>query len=280
MLLIVLVAALVFAARGGGAEPPAQLFVMAYDTTPGAVAETDVDLLLAAPASAVSVVVPAGYRFDATAPAGKVVGTAILRTATGASTTATLRADEPGMHAAVWAGGPLTVLVDAVSGGGFKLAFTPPAGTVDIDVDFDGLLTNPPGPGRVTWRALVTTGAGTVEARSAVGIPQTLGFSARFAGRLVLRGRLLSAGAPRRGVDVHLAIATNDDLSDARDVATARTRADGTYSFTRSFPRKPTAQRVTLIAYANFYVGACPGCVVQSTAPPPAAVVSLTVPKR
>ena len=115
MLLIVLLAALVLAARAGGAEPPAQLFVMAYDTTPGAVAETDIDLVLAAPASAVSVVVPAGYRLDAAAPAGAAVGTAILRTAPGRAATVTLRADEPGTHAAVWVGGLLTVLVDAVS---------------------------------------------------------------------------------------------------------------------------------------------------------------------
>jgi hypothetical protein len=280
MLLIVLIAALVLAARAGGAEPPTQLFVMAYDTTPGAVAETDVDLLLAAPARAVSVVVPAGYRLDATAPAGAVVGTAILRTAPGAAAAVTLRAGEPGTHASVWVGGPLRVVVDAVSGGGFQLTFGPPAGTVDVDLDLDGVLTNPPGPGQATWRAVVTTGAGTVEARSVVGIPQALGFRARFAGRLVLRGRLLSAGAPRHGVDVHFAIAPNDDLSEARDLGTAPTRADGTYSLTRSFSRKRTPQRLTLIAYVNFYAGPCPGCVVQSTTPPPVEFVSLTVPKR
>ena len=172
------------------------------------------------------------------------------------------------------------MLVDAVPGGGFQLTFGPPAGTVDVDLDLDGVLTNPPGPGQATWRAVVTTGAGTVEARSVVGIPQTLGFRARFAGRLVLRGRLLSARAARHGVDVHFAIATNDDLSEARDLGTAETHADGTYSLTRSFPRKRTPQHVTLIAYVNFYVGPCRGCVVQSTTPPPAEFVSLTVPKR
>ena len=280
MLLIVLLAALVLAARAGGAEPPAQLFVMAYDTTPGAVAETDIDLVLAAPASAVSVVVPAGYRRDAAAPAGAAVGTAILRTAPGRAATVTLRADEPGTHAAVWVGGLLTVLVDAVSGGGLQLTFGPPVGAVNVDLDLDGVLTNPPAPGHATWCAVVTTGGGTVEARSVVGIPQTLGFRARFAGRLVLFGRLLSAGAPRRAVDVHFAIATNDDLSDARDLGTVPTRADGTYSLTRSVPRHRTAQRLTLIAYVNFYVGPCPGCAVQSTTPPPAELVSLTVPKH
>ena len=140
----------------------------------------------------------------------------------GASSTARLLTAEPGTHASVWVGGPLRVLVDAVPGGGFQLTFGPPAGTVDVDLDLDGVLTNPPGPGQATWRAVVTTGAGTVEARSVVGIPQTLGFRARFAGRLVLRGRLLSARAPRHGVDVHFAIATNDDLSEARDLGTAR----------------------------------------------------------
>ena len=139
----------------------------------------------------------------------------------------------------------------------FSSPSAPPPERVDVDLDLDGVLTNPPRPGQATWRAVVTTGAGTVEARSVVGIPQTLGFRARFAGRLVLRGRLLSAGAPRHGVDVHFAIATNDDLSEARDLGTAPTRADGTYSLTRSFPRKRTPQRLTLIAYVNFYAGPC-----------------------
>jgi hypothetical protein len=135
-----------------------------------------------------------------------------------------------------------------------------------------------------TWRAFVSTGNGTVETRSVVGIPQTLGFRARFAGRAVLRGRLVSAGAPRRGVTVHFALATKPDLGDARDLGVARTRADGTYALALPFTRTRVRQHLTLIAYVNFYDGPCTapaaGCTAQSTAPPPAELASLTIPAR
>jgi hypothetical protein len=269
------------AGRAGGAGPPAQLFVTAYDTRPGAVAETEVDLRLAGPTSVVSVDVPAGYGLDGSAPSGTVVGTVTTCAAGGARATATLLTAEPGTHAAVWSGGTSSVLVDPVAGGGYRLALGLPAGTVDVDLDLDGALTNPPLTGPATWRALVTrTDGSRAEARSVVGIPQTLGLRASFVGRLILRGRLRSGGRPRPRVDVHFAVATRPDLSDARDVGSARTRADGSYALTRPFPRGRVARPLTVIAYVNFYAAGCAGCAAQSTAPPPAELVSLTIPGR
>ena len=273
MRIVVLLAALVLAAPAGGSEPPVQLFVQAFDTRPGAVAETDVDLVLSGGGGAVTIDVPAGYRLDVAARPGTVVGSATLRAPRPAS--ARLVAAAASGHAAIWTAGSLMVLVDRVADE-YRLAFTPPAGAEEIDLDLLGVLTNPAAPELVTWRAVV----GGIEARSVVGIPQTLGFRAGYEGGLRLHGRLRSAGKPRRGVIVHFAVATSPDLSDARDVGAARTQVDGTYSLTHSFPRVRAAQHLTLIAYVNFYAGSCDRCVPQSTAPPPADVVSLTIPPR
>lgn len=273
MRLVVLVAALVLAGPAGGAEPSVQLFVQAYDTRPGADAETDVDLVLSGAGRVVTVDVPAGYRLDVATPPGTVVGSAIVRAPQPVS--ARLVASSPGIHAAVWTAGTLTVAIDLV-GGAHRLTLDPPTGAEEVDLDLLGVLRNPAAPGLATWRAA----AGAVEARSTVGIPQSLGFRPAYADRLLLSGRLRSAGKPRRGVNVHFAVATNDDLSDVRDFGTARTRADGTYSLARPFRRVRTAQHLTLIAYVNFYTARCDGCAAESTAPPPAELVSLTIPPR
>jgi hypothetical protein len=149
------------------------------------------------------------------------------------------------------------------------------------------VLINPAVPGEATWRASVTTGGTTVETRSVVGIPQTLGLRAAYlvrTSRLALRGRVVSAGRPRRGVTVRFALATTADLSNPRELGAARTRADGTYALTLPVARRRARQRLTLIAYVNFYAGPCTepaaGCVAQSIAPPPAELASLTIPER
>ena len=266
------------------------MFVLAYDTAPGAASETDVDLSLNGSAGVVTEEVPAGYRLDLSASPGTVVGSAIVRAP--APVSASLLAADPtsfvangcaaGLHAAVWTAGALTVYVDLI-GGAHRLTFCPPDRTVDVDLDLEGVLTNPNPAGMASWRAFVTSGQSTVETRSVVGIPQTLGFRATFAGRLVLRGRLVSAGGPRRGVTVHFALATRPDLGDARDLGAARTRGDGTYALALPFARTRVRQHLTLIAYVNFYDGPCAvpaaDCTAQSTAPPPAELASLHDPR-
>lgn len=293
---LVLLTALVLALAAGGrsATPPAELFVLAYDTAPGATAETDIDLSLNTAAGVVTEDVPAGYRLDLSAPPGAVVGSAIVRAPEPVS--ASLLAADPasfaadgcssGRHAAVWTAGLLTVFVDPVDGTN-RLTFCPPAHTVDVELDLEGVLTNPAVSGEATWRAFVTTGQTRFETRSVVGIPQRLGLRAAYlmrTSRLALRGRVVSAGTPRRGVTIRFALATRADLSDTRNLGAARTRADGSYALTLPFARMRARQHLTLIAYVNFYAGPCAkpsaGCGAQSIAPPPAEVVSLTVPGR
>jgi hypothetical protein len=292
MLRIVLLAALVLALPAGGRSataPPAELFVFAYDTTPGAVAETDVDLSLNATAGSVSEYIPAGYGLDLDAAPGAVVGSATVHGPEPFSDS--LLAADPaafteescaeGIHAAVWTAGPLTVFVDPADDG-YQLTFCPLDEAADVDLDLRGVLTNPAVPGLAVWRAVVAAGDSSIEARSVVAFPQTLGFRASVAARpsrIALRGRLLSAGKARAGINVRFAIATRADLSDARDLGAARTRADGSYTLTRPLPHTRVKRRLTLIAYVNFYVQPCADCAGQTIAPPPAELVSVTVPR-
>jgi len=321
-LVLTVVAALVLAGGAGGrsaVEPQAELFVFPFDTTLGAAAETDVDLSLpeSSTLAIASVVeeVPSGYAVGLDAPPGLAIGTATLFLAGDpepvsaglfAADPAPFAADPaaqacaPGRHAAVWTAAldgqaaSLAIFVDPDPTGATTLAFClpqSPTRIIDVDLDLQNVLTNAAAAGIATWRAFVTPEAGSrIEIRSLVGLPQTLSFRVALATRtnaLTFRGRLLSAGAPRPRVNVHFAVATRADLSDARDIGVAQTRADGSYSLARAFARKRTAQHLILLAYVNFYVGDCSdppllpgGCAEQSIAPPPAQIVSLTVPKR
>ncbi len=321
-LLLALVAALFLAGPAGSratADPPAELFVFPFDTTPGLAAETDVDLSLPGSSNlaiaSVTEYVPTGYTVALDRPPGTSVGSATVFVAgrrepvsaglfTADPAQFTDDSCAPGLHAGVWTAtldsAPLTIFVDPTSGdetarGAYRLVYCLPAPgasrVVDVDLDLHGVLTNPAAGGLLTWRAIVTPTEGIpFEIRSIVGLPQILGFRPSFAARtntLTLRGRLVSAGAPRPGVNVHFAVATRADLSDARDLGAARTRADGTYSLASTVARTTTKQQLILVAYVNFYVGACSdppllagGCAEQSIAPPPARFASLTVPRR
>jgi len=293
--------------------------VFPFDTTPGAAAETDVDLSLPDSSSlaiaAVTEYVPAGYTVALGSPPGAAIGNATVfvsgqidPTSAGLFTAdpASYANDScaPGGHAGVWTAAlgrsPLTIFVDATSGdetarGAYKLVYCLPApGTsrvVDLDLDLQSVLTNAATAGLATWRAFVTPFAGTqFEVRSLVALPQTLTFKPSFSARrkaLTLTGRLLAAGRPRPQVNVHIAVATRTDLADARELGVARTQADGRYSFTWPVARKRAAQRLTLFAYVNFYAGDCSdppllpgGCAEQSIAPPPAHLASLTIPRQ
>src|SRR5436305_10053598 len=139
-LLIVLAAALVLAGPVGGASRPPELFVNALDTTPGTLAETDVDLSLPATVTRVTEYVPSGYVLALDRPAGTVIGSATIVTARSRLTATLLAATPaenpcaPGEHAAVWTSGSLTLLVDPTSGGetslgAYKLVFCPEPGT-------------------------------------------------------------------------------------------------------------------------------------------------------
>jgi hypothetical protein len=321
-LVLALVAALVLAAPAGSrseAGPPVELFVLPLDTTPGAAAETDVDLSLPGSSSlaiaSVTEYVPAGYTVALASPPGTAIGSATVfvagrldPVAAGLFTAdpSSLATDScaPGVHAGAWTAaldtGPLTVFVDPTTGdararGAYRLVYCllSPADprVVDVDLDLQTVLTNAPTAGLATWRAVVTTPSGAeLEVRSQVALPQTLTLRPSFStGRnaLALTGRLLAAGLPRPQVNVHVAVATRADLSDAQDLGVARTRADGSYSLRKTVARKRAKQRLILIAYVNFYVGDCTdppllpgGCAGQSIAPPPAQLATLTIARQ
>ncbi len=304
-LLAALLAAAAPAVRGAGPASPASLYVFPLDTTPGATAETDVDLVLHVPTASLTVYVPAGYALDFARAPGTVLGSATVLAAAGRPESAlllssgrvTADACAPGTHAAVWSAGPvLTVFVDPTAAderslGAYKLVSCPAPGTDDVDLDLRNALVNPTGRAELTWRALVAPSAGTpFEIRSIVAVPQTLSLRTAFASRtrtLTLSGKLLFAGLPRPGINVHLAVAARPDLADAQELGIPRTRADGSFALRRVFGRPAAAQHLTVIAYVNFYAGPCSdpplvpaGCAEQSVAPPPARIAAVTIPKR
>jgi hypothetical protein len=290
---------LVFAGSAGGratAVRPAQLFVWTLNTTPGAAAETDVELSIPdsspiAPIS-VSVYLPAGYGVATDRPPGTVVGAArVLRDDRREEASATLVSGDPvghvtdacapGTHAAVWTASltvagvalPLTVFVDATAGdeaarGAFKLVYCLPAPSdttpriVDIELDLHNALTNPAAGGLFTWRALVTPLEGAAfEVRSLVALPQLVTLRATYAaraGQLALTGRVVANGTPRSRINVHLDVAARPDFSGYTE-AIVRTRADGSYVLVRRISPGKRKQELYLLAYVNFYVGDCTG---------------------
>lgn len=254
-LLAVALAAL--ATTSAPAKPVTRLFVTALDTRAGVRAETDVDLTLAAPTTSVVVEVPAGYAIDLDARPGTVIGS---------TRSSTLIAAGPGL----WKAAGLTVAVTRTDDGGYRLECSLAQPARDVDLDIQRGLTNPPG-GIVVWRAF----AGRSEARSIVAFPQSLTLKATTGGRdLRASGRLLWAGRPRAGVNVHIAVATRDDYADAREIGVAATDKTGRYRLTAAASLHP---QLLLIAYVNFYDGLCPdsGCASETIAPPPAHVIAI-----
>ncbi len=266
--LLVLAAPRARAAPVGGAARRAELFVNALDTRPGATAETDVELSLPGGAASVALYVPPGYALDLGRRPGSAIGSVTV------TTSVRLTADLFVVGSAAWRAGGLTLAVDRDA-----LAFSPPAGTSDVELDLRGVLVNPSAPSVLTWRAVVTPAKGApFELRSIVAVPQVL--TLKYAAS-TLRGRLLFAGTPRPGVNVHLDIAAGDELSDRRELGVARTGADGRFVYRLAQP--PPARQLLVVAYVNFYDGPCSGlplvpggCERQSIAPPPAQVVAVS----
>ena len=250
-LLVTVLAAL--ATTSAPARPAAQLFVTALDTRPGVAAETDVDLTLAAPTTTADVYVPPGYTIDLAERPGTVLGTARANVAS------TLVVAGPGL----WQATGVTVTADRTDVGGYRLEYALARPVREIDLDLERGLANPP-KGIATWQAAVGDG---IEARSVVAFPQSLTVRATLArGELRATGRLLFAGNPRAGVNVHLAVATQSDLQDARKLGTARTDAQGRYRLTARLARRQDL----LIAYVNFYAAGS-----ESVSPPPSQIVAL-----
>jgi len=257
-LLIVVLAAL--ASTSTAAKPAAGLYVTALDTRPGLAAETDVELKLPGPSAIVDVFVPPGYGIELDARSGTVIGTA--RT----PVVSTLVATAPGL----WKATGLTVDAARSSDGGYRLEYRLAKPAREVGLDLQRGVTNPPG-GVATWRAFV----GELELRSVVAFPQLLTVRSTVT-RSALRagGRLVFAGKPRPGVNVHIAVATREDFADARELGMARTGPDGRYRLRAALGRK--AGQLLVIAYVNFYDAACSEpCLGETISPPPAAIAAL-----
>ncbi|HZR91671.1 MAG TPA: hypothetical protein VFA44_04595 [Gaiellaceae bacterium] len=305
-------------------DPPAELFVDSLGSRPGLPAEVGIDLAVPTAGrsslAAATVYVPAGYALDLDRPPGSVVGQASLSTVGGRAASALLVAaggQAPGgpvacpgaARAALWRARvrlgravlPLVVLAERTRGGesalgSYRLALCPPStvhSLTGVRLDLQAGVTNPPFPGLFAWRALVIPAgpgppARPVELRSVVAIPQELTLHARAAdgSTLVLAGRLTAAGSPRAEIAVHLVLASRPDLADARELPAARTGPDGRYALSVRAPR-PAASAPTVLAYVNFYAGACAGapaptatrCAEQTFAPPEPRVAALAVPR-
>jgi hypothetical protein len=259
VLVLLAFAALASVPVGAAPSPRMQLRVTAYDTRPGVVAETDLDLSVPASGGPVSVFVPAGYTVNLARRPGAVVGTATVVFG------ATRRSAELLATAGnAWAAPALQVAVAPD-----RLTFTLPRGVTKMDLHLLGVLTNPPSATVAVWRAT----AGALEARSIVPLPQRLGLRAvRTRDRVTLRGRLVAGGHARPGVNVHLALAPGDDLTKAREIGVATTRDDG--SFALAYATK--ARSLTALAYVNAYVAACAApCVSETVAPAPSEAVAV-----
>ena len=253
---------LVLLALAAAPAPPLELRVTAFDTRPGAIAETELDLSVPAGSGPVAILVPPGYFVDLASAPGAVVGSATVTTGR-SRRSAVLVAGPDGWTASV--GIRVEVAAD-------RLTFTPPPGATGIDLHLQGVVTNPLSATVAVWRAV----AGGREARSVVSLPQRLGLRATWShGRITLRGRLVAAGHARPGVNVHLALAPGEGLAKAREIGIARTRADGSFAFSYATTGRPPVA----LAYVNTYVATCAApCVSETVAPPPAETVAVPFP--
>ena len=227
----------------------------------------------------------------------------------------------PGTHAAVFVASlfvsgitvPVPLYVDPTSGadaalGGFKIEAClaspdvpaavggAPGGLrlIEADLDLVGVFVNPAAAGTYTWSVFETPftagtatpdPAGTVEARSLVGLPKL--FSVKWAlntarTRLTLSGKVTEGGKPRAGVNVRF-LATQKKLGPWTELGVAKTKADGSFSFTRA-----ASGSLYVFAHVNPYISdscstagsAAPlGCQFESTGPSFGPVVHVTVPK-
>lgn len=187
---IAALAALAVAAPALAADP-SEIAVLAYQTAPGALSDTDIDLTVpntAAATAKATVYVPAGYSATFAAP-GTTIGTVTAVLTTGSADLkgqGNVVADDPakyltqgcapGTHAAVWvlqltvSGQALSIPVYVDPAGAdvsarasytLQACFTPPGAggglkLAEADVDLPKVFTNPASKGGYIWRALLT----------------------------------------------------------------------------------------------------------------------------
>ena len=160
-------------------------------------------------------------------------------------------------------------------------------------VDLPKVFSNPTGRGTYTWRALVMpyvagtstqSPGGTVEVHSIVALPQTLTLKSKYDAkrhRVVLSGRLLAAGTARAGAEVHL-YSGPTATGRLTAFATVKTRADGTFTVTRSISKTTYFGAQVLFATTTCKEStiATASCVAESRAPPLPAFARVIIKKR
>ena len=166
---------------------------------------------------------------------------------------------------------------------------------VEADLDFATVFTNPAATGNYTWSVFETpftagmttpNPAGTVEARSIVGLPKL--FSVKWAlnakkNGAAFKGKVTEGGKPRAGVNVRF-LASQKQTGPWAAFGVAKTKADGSFSFAKTFTGS-----LYVFAHVNPYISdscsvatstAPGGCVFESTGPSFGPILHVVVPKR
>jgi hypothetical protein len=161
------------------------------------------------------------------------------------------------------------------------------------------LFTNPPVVSTPEWRAFFTgysAGTGTldpqstVEARSKSPLPQRIqsvkisyAKKPKHFPKIVIAGRLMAAGVPRGGVNVHIDAGPKPSFDSLKPWAVAVTDESGRFTVTKPLKKRLYAF-MYVDAYFNLTCSATPttapgGCVREDTAPEYGPVLTLN-PKR
>jgi hypothetical protein len=220
----------------------------------------------------------------------------------------------PGDHTALWRMSPkilgrtfeLPVAVDAVpqaGGTAYTMHFCPidrpsaafPAGLAfdTATIDFADSVSAPARAGTYRWSALVTPAtpetlapdsSATVELRAVVGLPDLLTLHARYepkSRQAILSGAFSSGGRPQAAVPIRILSRQGSGTADGA-IATATTKADGTFSL-----RRPITRTTDFSAYVDYRTRSCTdvstapgGCKTETVAGSQSASTFLTLPRK
>ncbi|MCC6222932.1 MAG: murein L,D-transpeptidase [Thermoleophilia bacterium] len=223
----------------------AELVVSGSSPELGASTSTTISFVGGSPASVV-VYVPLGFTASLGQTPGTAVGRASVELAAGVGVDGPLVVDDAANpacgtagHEAVWrlpGASELLLAVDAVASTDVEAPFAayrivPCELVTTLELQLDGVFTNPVGSGRYTWRAVAAPdGGGAVESRSTQLLPVRLTFRGGFDrrdGKAVLTGSLTAGGSALAGARV--AIEAGRPGFSLAPAGAARTGLDGRF---------------------------------------------------
>ena len=156
------------------------------------------------------------------------------------------------------------------------------------------MLTAPATPGLYTWRAFVSPPAlgappdpnAVYELRSIVSLPHALKVKTRYAAKhqmLTITGVSTAAAGPEAGADVHILLLKGQK---AVSFASAKTRADGTFTVKKRVVETKAARTLTFDAATEIGTSDCTdaplapaGCLLQTFAASSDALFTARIPK-